>query len=401
VTESSKNHRANIWKLQGFAFFQMFLIIIPVIVPFWKQEGLTLTQVFQLQGLFGFCLILFDAPAGYVADLFGRKPAMVIGSIIVALGFQVLWVGHSFFDFAVYECALGLGISLQSGCDVAILYATLEKKDEGVPSAVYVGRRLMWQTLGEGTAALFGGWLALISLRTVAQAQAITSWLPVVFALWIQEPPGTRLARNSHVQNLKMIGRALFGHSRLLTLTILNFIVYGFATYCAVWCLQPYWESRGWSVSAFGYLWAANSFAIAVIASRANAIEKYLGARKTLIIIALMPILGYAILPEVGAIAGLAAILAFPVCRGLSQVFFQDAVNTRVPPEIRATTNSIGSLGTRMLFLIFGPLLGHVIETGGINRAFETMALIYIGAGLLLALPLYRELRKRTLVKSE
>ncbi len=365
---------------------------MPVIVPFWKQQGLTLTQVFQLQGLFGACLLLFDAPAGYVADLFGRKPAMIIGSVIVALGFQVLWFGHTFVDFVLYEILLGLGIALQSGCDIAILFATVEKDG---PTAAYVGQRLMYQTLGEGTAALIGGWLSLISLATVAHAQAVTAWIPVVLACWVYEPPGTRLERSSHLQNIKMIGKALFSHSRLLTLTILNFMVYGFATYCAVWCLQPYWQTRGWTVSSFGTLWAANAFAIALIAKYANHFELKYGPRRTLLVIALAPIVGYAVLPQVGAIGGLVAILAFPVCRGLAHVFFQDAVNTRVPPEIRATTNSIGSLGTRMLFLIFGPFLGHVIESRGIDSAFTTMAFVYLAAAFLIAWPLARELRRR------
>src|SRR5580698_6786473 len=114
--------RANISKLYAFTFFQMFLVIIPVIVPYFQARGLNLQQVFTLQGIFGGALILCDAPAGYIADLVGRKKTMLIGSVVCAIGWQLLCFGKTFNDFVIYEMVLGVGLSLQSGCDVAILY---------------------------------------------------------------------------------------------------------------------------------------------------------------------------------------------------------------------------------------------------------------------------------------
>ena len=84
-----KRLSSNIPKLYAYSFFQMFLVIMPVIIPFWESRRLTLKEIFTLQGIFGGALIVFDAPAGYLADLFGRKKAMVIGIIISALGFQI------------------------------------------------------------------------------------------------------------------------------------------------------------------------------------------------------------------------------------------------------------------------------------------------------------------------
>lgn len=77
-----------------------------------------------------------------------------------------------------------------------------------------------------------------------------------------------------------------------------------------------------------------------------------------------------------------------PLCRGLNMVLFQDAVNSRVPQEIRATTNSIGSLGMRMLFIIIGPLLGQLIDLKGPAHALESMGYIYVGIFFVVALPL-------------
>ena len=83
------------------------------VVPYWQSLGLKLKDVFLLQGIFGGTLILFDAPAGYVADLCGRKKVLIIGSLVSALGFQVLWFGRTFFDFALMEVLMGLGLIME------------------------------------------------------------------------------------------------------------------------------------------------------------------------------------------------------------------------------------------------------------------------------------------------
>ena len=121
---TEQTYSKNIKLVYGYSFFQMFLVSIPVLVPYWKNSGLNISEIFLLQGIFGAVLIVFDLPAGYVADLFGRKKTMLLGSVITALGYQVLWLGTTFIDFAVFEIVVGIGLSLQSGCDVANSIAT-------------------------------------------------------------------------------------------------------------------------------------------------------------------------------------------------------------------------------------------------------------------------------------
>src|ERR1044072_5036730 len=239
--------RNNIPKLYAFTFFEIFLGIMPVIVPFLQSKQLTLEQIFTLQGVFGGTLILFDGPAGYLADYFGRKRTLIVGSVISAFGWQFLWFGETFYQFAVFEILIGIGLSLQSGCDVAILYNSLEKLRLHGSGAGYLGRRITYSTLGEGVASLLGGFLAGLSLRAPAVAMASCSFIPIFIAATINEPTGQMLSRQSHIQNIRQIWRAVFGHSKLLAFAIMAFIFYGFATFVAVWSLQPYWQSRGLS----------------------------------------------------------------------------------------------------------------------------------------------------------
>lgn len=388
-----KKLKANIPKLYTYSFFQMFLVIVPVIVPFWQLKGLSLQQIFTLQAVFGGALLLFDLPAGYIADLFGRKRTMVLGSIISALGFQLLWMGETFYDFVIYEFILGLGLSLQSGCDVALLYSTLDKQGKLNRGVNYLGRRLTTISIGEGIASLLGGALAAWSMQWPAYLNAITPWFCVLAALSIYEPTNERMCRKSHKENFKYIARSLLGHSKYLRWILSNFIFYGFATYCAVWSLQPYWQSLGLTVSVFGYLWAGNNFVVALVGSYAQRIEQKLGSKSTFILIALLPIIGYLGMGVSGGLFGLLFTLAFPVCRGLNQVLFQHAINARIPQNMRATVNSVGGLGVRMLFIVFGPLLGYTMDHHGPKNSFFVLAGVYLVGLFVVAIPLHRQMK--------
>lgn len=380
--------RINIPKLYAFTFFQMFLVIMPVIVPFFQSKGLDLEQIFVLQGIFGGTLIIFDAPAGYLADVIGRKRTLVAGSLVSAIGFQFLWYGQTFYDFAIYELILGIGLSLQSGCDVAILYNSLEKMRLHGSGAGYLGRRLTYSTIGEGMASLLGGFLAGISLNLPAYAMAAVAWVPVGVALSIYEPEGQKLSGTSHIQNFRSIGKAVFGHSKLLTFAILAFIFYGFATFVAVWSMQPYWQSRGLSIGLFGYLWAANNFLVAFVARYAYLVERRLGSVVIVIIIALLPIIGYFGMGWTPNLWGLLFVVCFPICRALNQVIFQDAINRRVPGEMRATVNSVATLGMRGLFIVFGPMVGRVLDSSGPNGAMIALGWVYVVGALVVTGPL-------------
>jgi MFS family permease len=388
-----KKLRDNLLKVYVYVFFQYFLVIIPVIVPYWQTKGLSLQDIFLLQGIFGAALLIFDVPAGYLGDYLGRKKIMVLGSIVSALAFQMLWFDNTFWGFAIYEMILGLGLSLQSGCDVAILYGSLERLGAKGRPASYLGRRLTALTIGEGIASLIGGFLASFSLDWPAYANAVTAWLPVVIAMTLYEPKGAMLKRGSHKENICAIGRALFGHSRFLTLAIASFIFYGFATYCAIWTFQPYWQARGLNYSWFGYLWAINSFVIAFVGRYAHAIEEKIGSSASIVVIALMPIIGYLGMGYSASLVGLLFGFAFAICRAMNQVLFQDAINTRVPTEMRATTNSIGSLGMRALFLVFGPVIGAILDQHGPNTALKILGLVYVAGFFLITAPLLRQRR--------
>src|SRR5262245_40676336 len=70
----------NVARTLSMSFFQVFMLVMPIAVPFFESRGLTMQEVFSLQALFALAVLLGEVPSGYLADLVGRRLTLVIGA---------------------------------------------------------------------------------------------------------------------------------------------------------------------------------------------------------------------------------------------------------------------------------------------------------------------------------
>ena len=63
----------NISKLYLLKFFSMFLLLMPVIVPFFNSLGVGMKGVYLIQCVFAVTVFLLEVPSGYIADILGEK----------------------------------------------------------------------------------------------------------------------------------------------------------------------------------------------------------------------------------------------------------------------------------------------------------------------------------------
>ncbi len=381
--------RRNIPKLYAFSFFTCFLVILPVLVPYWKAYGLSMQDVYGLQAIFGAVVVLLDVPAGYFSDIMGRKTCLILAGLMNGLAYSVLALGTKYWHFVAFEVLVACALALYSGCDVATLYDTLDALGESVgKEALILGRRVYIMQWGEATAAVLGGIAASVSMGLPSIINAFTAWIPFLIALTIVSPPQKKFSGRAHLQNLREIGQALFGSSRLLTFLILANLFFGFATYVAVWSYQSYWESLNVPLNAFGYLWAGMNLLVGVVGRFAPRIEKSWGPEVTIVTIAVLPILGYLGMSQTLHWVGAGLCLLFAFSRGLNQVILVDGIVARVPKHMRATANSVASLGMRSLFVVVGPLIGRSIDQWGLSRTYGILAASFTLISLAIVLPL-------------
>ncbi len=98
--------QSNITKIYSITFFRMFLIIMPVIIPFYHSLNLSMKQIFELQAIFSVATVLFEIPSGYLSDLLGRKTTLILGNFLIGTGFTLLFWSTNFYWLICYQILL-------------------------------------------------------------------------------------------------------------------------------------------------------------------------------------------------------------------------------------------------------------------------------------------------------
>ena len=106
------------------------MVAMPIIVLFFQENGLSLQEVMILQGSYSMMVALMEIPSGYIADLFGRKKTLVLGTLFCFLGLHCLAFPLIFGSFFIAELLLGVGNSFISGSDSALLYDSLLESEQ-------------------------------------------------------------------------------------------------------------------------------------------------------------------------------------------------------------------------------------------------------------------------------
>lgn len=384
----------NLLRTLWLGFFQVFLVFMPVAVPFFQSKGLSMADVFTLQAFFGLVVLISEVPSGYVADLIGRKKTLVVGAAIAGLGHSLLLAADGFWGLVMFELALGIAHSLISGADIAILYDTELALGRGKQAQrQVVGRLYGFRTVSESIAAVLCSLLLLHSMDLVIWVQAAAGWIPLALALLLVEPPGERMSSGNHLGNMAEICRILLTRSKLLRLTVLTLCIWSLTTFYAVWLLQKIWENQGIDLVHFGYLWAGLTVIAALAGRYAHKAEDKLGTSGLLAFIGLSPVLGYLGLEYFGMIGGYLASATFFISRGFGLVVLRDALNQRVPSEYRATANSLTSFGFRGAFMLTGPFVGYYLDLWGMQATLSLLALATLVIFLVLVLPLLLAVR--------
>ena len=385
----------NIKAVYALAFFHSFMVIVPVLVPFFNSKGLDLAEIFYLQALFAAVIVVLEAPSGYFADLFGRRTALVLGSAIHGLGYLYLNFADSLLQLAVFEITVGISMSLLSGADLAILYDSQAalKREENTEHSSGIAQLGFTKSCAEGLGALSGGVLALYSFDIMVLAQSAIAWACLAIALCLVEPPVHCEDHDRGKLRLAEVLRRLFLEDALLRRVVVAIPLYSLATFHMAWLVQPYWEQQGLSLALFGILWFTQSLTVALGSKFGFYVERRLGAGGSLTLIGLLPVFGYFGVALAPPAVGIGLALLLFICRGLSQVILVNALNRRVPSRMRATANSLTSFMFRLAFIITGPAVGFLADSYGLGHALSLLGWASVVLFVVVMMPLLQSVR--------
>ena len=396
-------YRRNLPLYYLFQFVRGFHFWLPIWFLFLQtQHGLSFTEIGLMEVGFGIATILAEVPTGAIADRFGRRVALGIGTLgfaaatvlFATLNFPGLIVGHLF---------MAVTRTLMSGSDEALLFDSLRQLKRSDEYERHAGRASAVATASLLAATILAGPLvSVLDFRTVIVISAAGMALAGLIALALREPPrresdfedtrgqppvqrsgvavfhemrsGMRIALRSRPVLLAI----LFGGILLATLDLPDFFI------------QPFIRSHGIDPAhalgdglTYSALILPSFFGLMLGAIIAAPLAQRLGERRALPAVMILgigvfiPLLALDHLALVASLALLAAATAatHPIAGGY--------INRRIPSDQRATVLSIFSLITAVMITIVIGSASTLVDAFDFRAGFGfAFGLLLVAGGL-------------------
>ncbi|MFI5325028.1 MAG: MFS transporter [Candidatus Rokuibacteriota bacterium] len=381
--------KRNIKLLYGFSFFDQFMIVIALWIPYLTTQGISMRQFMELQAVFAVVILIGEVPSGMLSDLWGRKKTLLLGATLKAVSFSFLPLWSSYEGFLVYHLIMGIALSMISGGDIALLYDSyLAAEDEPSRGTSILGNAKLAAQLGTTVSALLGGAVVTLSYGHLLWANAILGWIPVLLVLGITEPPATHPRPKKWSRELKNVLSTTLGGDPVTRLIFLNLVVWGSGALVMFWVNQKYWQVSAVPLPWFGVLLAAYNLIDGFAArSAALGVSRY-GRRPLLIAVGVLPLIAYFGMASFLGWGGILFGFLFKIGRGLGEVLFLGSLNERISSAFRATVISLAQLGIRASFCLLGPLVGYGIDAWGLPAVLTALGALFSIAVVFLLLAL-------------
>ncbi len=379
---------------QVYRFLSTSYLFAPILVLFFTARGLSMIEVTLLNSVYAVTAIVFEVPTGVLADRYGRRRAMVLGSLLMAAGCGLDYLGHSFFAFAVGEGLLALGMTLSSGADSAWLYDLLLDAGREHEYRRLEGAASASKLVGSALALALGGWLASRSVAATYLGTVFICLAASGVALGLRE--GSLLHRFPRPRFAARViegGRRVLARPALLFAVLFSTLVFTLVR-MSIYLHQPYLSAAGFGLAEVGLVMALLSVGAALAAYRIDGLRRALGERALVVLLPLSLALSYALLGRFVAGWGVVLLLAQSLVNGAWSPFSKELINREIhDSSLRATVLSVESMVRRLAFGLFAPLAGLMMDRGGLPGGLYACAGL---GGLGVALLGAHLLRRRT-----
>ncbi|MCA8954226.1 MAG: MFS transporter [Planctomycetes bacterium] len=354
--------------LRAFAVVTYPFACVPFLYLWFGRYGVDQAGFGEVIAVYYLAMFAAEIPTGILADRIGPKPMLVIGPLLLSLGFALLLALPSYGGFLAGEALLGCGHAVLSGPPAVMLYETLKQHGQEHRYLAEEARVNARRLYGTGASFLLGGLLARCGNATgdafapTIVATAVLTALAGLIATRLTARPGRPFGRD-------FVRRATTDLRRPAVLWLLGYWVvlfallrYPFHNY------QPYLAATATiepllgDALFVGLLFAALNLVAAPLSAQVPRLVQRYG-RVALFFAMPMALAGsYLVMgyerhaADLGestralAWLGVAMFFVQQVPFGLHTALIQEFVNHRIGSTARTTVLSVLSLGARLVY---------------------------------------------------
>ncbi len=388
--------RRNLLLFHVYRFLSTSYLFIPVL--YLQARGLSYTQIGLLSSVYCVTVMVFEVPTGALADHFGRRLAMALGSLLMAVGCLVDFWGRSFFWFAAGDGLLALGMTLTSGADSAYLFDLLRDAGRVLDYRRLEGSATAAKLIGASLALVAGGWVARTDIALTYAISAGVCFLSACIAAVLEEQKqdpalpaiGQTESRGAAPRERWLLPLIHSSLQEVLDRRRLRFAI-GFSVLVfsllrqGIYLYPIYLKQAHFDVGLIGIILAGLNLVAAWSAHRIESIRAWLGEWWLIVILPLVMAVTYMLMGTLFTSFGVLLLAAQMLVNGIFSPLSKELLNREIPnSNQRATVLSLESMSRRLVFGIASPLAGFFMDRYGVPMGFWASGVLGVIGGWML-----------------
>ena len=178
----------NVKLLYIYKFINQCLPIYAFYTVLFIERGKTLTDVAALIALWSVFSMVFEVPAGILADRWSRRNMLALATVLQGICFIIWFFSHTFFMFALGFVFWGIAGAFASGTEEGLIYDNLKSDGNEEDFTKVYGKAHFYANAGTIAGIASAGIIVnFISIPAIALLSAGVCFANIVFALQIRE----------------------------------------------------------------------------------------------------------------------------------------------------------------------------------------------------------------------
>lgn len=344
---------------------------------FMRQLGIDPAGMALISAIFIGSIVLFDIPAGILADRWSRRGVLMVSAVFLAVSCVVLGLSTGFVTYLVGAVLYAFYFVCSNGTYQAIIYDTLHESGESASYGRVIGLTYAMIGIGAGIADAMSGYIASAwGFRLDYFLTAGVALVNLGLLASLHEPAYHRLeAKERVIKALGVTLRNLFRVPLLRSLLVLTLAIGAYNVfkedlsqlYMLLYVSTP--EGLGWLWSAFAFVYAGGAYVAHRFAGRLNVV----------VVVSVVPVVLMAIWDSpVSVVWFMVEVFTLAILN----VALETRIQHASPSEVRASVMSVISVLTRAISIPVVLVLGGLAKAYGPFVMVEVLAIVMSVVGL-------------------
>ena len=345
------NKRINIYLLNIIIFLQGLIFYAPIATIYREKRGVSISQIFLIESIFMILIILLEIPWGKFADKVGYKRTLILANFIFFLSKIIFFRADSFFMFLIERVLLAISISGISGCDSALLFLSLDEKDNS--EKVFASYNF-FSNSGFLLGSILSTFIINVSMDLAAFYTIITYGFAFLLSFFLKDVNGKSSESVGIIKNLKCV----LEKRNILVLVISIALISEVVQSITVFLNQGIYIKSGIDIKYFGLILALIQI-ITLISIKSYKITNKIGQKTTIkLFIMIIFISSFSLIFIRNGFLAITTIALIETSSSFIVPIFADIQNKSIKTVDRATLLSIYSMLGSIISAVINPVIG-------------------------------------------